>query len=110
MLRSASGRDSSSLRSPVAAHEKRQTDKYATKQWQKSCNFHIRLATLASTFSSDGKGDGQTTILVLKLSFTIVKYNGRRLASTRTACRASTTHNRGDEPSRRRRRQSTPAR
>jgi hypothetical protein len=24
-----------------AAHEKRQTDKYATNQWQKSCNFHV---------------------------------------------------------------------
>src|SRR6202051_409936 len=47
-----------------AAHEKRQTDEYATKQWQKSCNFHIRLFSRhASTFSSDQKGDGQTTTL-----------------------------------------------
>src|SRR5258708_34996914 len=27
-----------------AAHEKRQTDKYATNQWQKSCNFHVRFS------------------------------------------------------------------
>src|ERR1700686_5910137 len=27
-----------------AAHEKRQTDKYATNQWQKSCSFHVRFS------------------------------------------------------------------
>src|SRR6266850_2598017 len=46
-----------------AAHEKRQTDKYATKQWQKSCSFHVRLSsTLASMFGGSRKGDGLTTI------------------------------------------------
>src|SRR6267378_7780421 len=46
-----------------AAHEERQTDEYATKQWQKSCSFHVRLSsTLASMFGGSRKGDGLTTI------------------------------------------------
>src|SRR6266436_7792681 len=28
-----------------AAYEKRQADKYATNQWQISCNFHVRLSS-----------------------------------------------------------------
>src|SRR6266849_2450061 len=37
------GRRSEGSELAEAAHEKQQTDKHATNQWQKSCNFHVRL-------------------------------------------------------------------
>src|SRR6266403_5349131 len=69
-----------------AAHEKRQTDKYATNQWQKSCNFHVRLSSRClRRLSGDRKGDDLTTVSrVISLYFTIVKYHCKWSPSMKT--------------------------
>src|SRR5258708_18135820 len=69
-----------------AAHEKWQTDKYATTQWQKSCNFHVRSsARCLRRLSGDREGDDLTAISrVISLYFTIVKYHRRWSLSMRT--------------------------
>src|SRR5467141_2583333 len=69
-----------------AAHEKWQTDKYATNQWQKSCNFHVRFSSRClRRLSGDREGDDLTAISrVISLYFTIVKYHRRWSPSMRT--------------------------
>src|SRR5436190_21603107 len=68
-----------------AAYEKRQADKYATNQWQISCNFHVRPSSRClRRLSGDRKGDDLTTISrVISVYFTIVKYTRRWSLSMR---------------------------